>query len=1503
MVVELRTLRVTSDFDAGRYVAGMNQKVNADKAGSQSSKAAGAAVEEMKIKVSSAVPLIERLSRTYIDGYGSAAKFNTEVMRLAKSQDTNAVSVEHLELAYAGMQRRFGLIADASELAARGYTGLATAIENVNQRLNQAGGAEQVTALSARIEQLRRQFDPTYVSAQRITDELNDLSEAERLGVQITGGYERALEAIVLKHDAAAAAAKRQREEYARLAQEARDAAAADRAQSAFNDRLGLFQGPGASARDSAAVFAEQLSRQDEINRLRAQQQADNFSSDLNRRFFPGAGSSAQSSASVFSAEFARLEELQRLRAQQEGSAFSSDLNQRLGVNGFGTSARGSAAAFEEAARASEELDRKVTALRAQIDPLGAAQNRLNAELAEYDGLAKRGAITTDELARSQLLARQRYDATAKEIDRQGKRGVNGLPSYQLTNLMYQGTDVFQSFALGMPAMQVILQQGPQIAQIFAADSAALEAMLRVLTPVNIALGGVAATALLGAKAWYDYLKATKEVETAASGLGRATTGTMGEMEAAARGGAAAAGISVSAARSMEAQFLRTGRIGAQHFEELISLSKDFGATIGVDATEAGKKLSEMFADPANAAKILYQQYGLINAATARQVTNLAAQNRESEAQAVLLQALPPQLADAEQAVTALGRAWNSIANGASDAYEWMGRAVDRAVSGPSAEEQMAKAQADLQRFSGQSWFLRTFNGADDKADAARQQLDTLQETQRRQNQLAVERQRAASEIARGRRVEAYANGSGANSDAVRIETLQNEISALRSGQNIEGIDQGRVSAALEAKTRVLDALINRQARSLELDRLDIQIQNELNPLVRADLEQRRMRLQMAEQETDTAKIAEEALRVRTRIIEETIAAGAAQTRDMQAELETRVRLNQLVAGGSITSADANRILQEELSLRGLVEAAAMAEGDEKQRLQGIVTDLKTSYEQLAQQRKEEAAAGIVRGQEDRLQNLRAEIQLVGQSDEVRRRALAMLEAEQRIRREGLEGTSRADEIRANTQAIADQTAEVERLRDAWSEVGSGISGSIRSATKDLLKGDLSGALEKTAEKLTDTILSIGVNNPLENAILGSNKGTLSDLGGFSGIWNRLTGGAGKDPASIVGGAMGTTVGSAVINAGTVMVNGGVSGFGAVDGVTRMQAAANGNSPFSAVMTGSDGTGPNGGAQSAWNFWKSKGLADHQVAGILGNIKAESAFNPLAVGDGGNAFGLYQHNDRRNSLFTAIGGKGNLSNALAQHEFAYQELMGPENRAWQALLASKDVRGATAAFAGFERPSGFSWANPEAAHNFTGRLAGAEEALKSFGGSVGAASQDLGVLGSGFGKVGNALSQVGIGASGKGSGGLFDNLLGGLGSLFGGVSPTSSFWAPNTTYSNWLTGIPGFAGGTDSAPPGWAWVGERGPELMRLRGGEVIRTNAASAAMTAGTRPNVTRQVNIINAPPGYYPEVQEEADEHGNEKVNVTFSKLAAREAGRNGSPFNKQLRGMGARKQRRRM
>lgn len=50
-----------------------------------------------------------------------------------------------------------------------------------------------------------------------------------------------------------------------------------------------------------------------------------------------------------------------------------------------------------------------------------------------------------------------------------------------------------------------------------------------------------------------------------------------------------------------------------------------------------------------------------------------------------------------------------------------------------------------------------------------------------------------------------------------------------------------------------------------------------------------------------------------------------------------------------------------------------------------------------------------------------------------------------------------------------------------------------------------------------------------------------------------------------------------------------------------------------------------------------------------------------------------------------------------------------------------------------------------------------------------------------------------------------------------------------------------FASGTPAAPPGWAWVGEEGPELRRLPGGTAIVPNPAAVSMARTWEDTVTR--------------------------------------------------------------
>jgi phage-related tail protein len=72
-------------------------------------------------------------------------------------------------------------------------------------------------------------------------------------------------------------------------------------------------------------------------------------------------------------------------------------------------------------------------------------------------------------------------------------------------------------------------------------------------------------------------------------------------------------------------------------------------------------------------------------------------------------------------------------------------------------------------------------------------------------------------------------------------------------------------------------------------------------------------------------------------------------------------------------------------------------------------------------------------------------------------------------------------------------------------------------------------------------------------------------------------------------------------------------------------------------------------------------------------------------------------------------------------------------------------------------------------------------------------------------------------------------------------SKTSTIYV-NTVYTqagaaanpSQYTRLPGHAAGTPAAAPGWAWVGEQGPELVRFRGGETVLPNSVSTGYAGG---------------------------------------------------------------------
>jgi len=495
-------------------------------------------------------------------------------------------------------------------------------------------------------------------------------------------------------------------------------------------------------------------------------------------------------------------------------------------------------------------------------------------------------------------------------------------------------------------------------------------------------------------------------------------------------------------------------------------------------------------------------------------------------------------------------------------------------------------------------------------------------------------------------------------------------------------------------------------------------------------------------------------------------------------------------------------------------------------------------------------AAGreLLRIQAETVGELHLELSLMGQTEETRRRVLALYQAELDIRQRNIDPASgEAARIRSAADAATKMQAQLERVGDAWDTVRDAGEGAIDGIFDALKKGDIGGAFENLASEIGSMFEELAITNPLKNAIFGSDYATMGDVGGIRGIWDRLTGKAPPiDASALAMGAAARTVASMQVTAATVIIGGAGTAQllgGAGPGLGGLQGSADVQS-------------------QVWQFFAGKGLKPHQIAGIMGNISQESAFNPTAAGDGGRALGLFQWNDRAPKMLNAIGGRGNLGNVQAQLDFAWKELMTSESGAMKRLLASKNVQEATGAFAGFERPQGWSAANPMASNGWSNRLGAAEAAMMKFSTTTTLATGQLGHMGTGFDKFGQALGGALQGGAGAGGGGFW-------GTLFSGILSG--------------LGIPGFAGG-GRHDGGLRIVGENGPEVEYTGPSTIVPADLTRRILSGGVPANQTvapiiqlQPTLINNSSTALKMEVQEVTDSKGQRQQQYVFSDVVA--------------------------
>lgn len=332
--------------------------------------------------------------------------------------------------------------------------------------------------------------------------------------------------------------------------------------------------------------------------------------------------------------------------------------------------------------------------LRAKYNPLFAAQRDYRKELTEINKAAKVGAITEKERVAAISSTKAAFAEQVRTLhsasDGYSKVGQNaknattqvGLARHELINLSRQGQDLFVSLQAGQSPLTVLVQQGSQIADIFASSKGSLKEfgqqalgwMGRIFTASRLTVGGLAAVAAVAATATVSWNSAQRQVQLGLMGIGRVSQATVGDINRIADATSSLRGLSVSQARETATALAATGKIGVENIEKLTAQTRNFAAILNVDVEKAAEVMAQVFSNPTEGAKQLANRIGGIDIATINYIETLEKAGRRQEAINVLFEAIAPSIDKASEKTGTLSKGWNTFTNLFSDGYTAIGR-------------------------------------------------------------------------------------------------------------------------------------------------------------------------------------------------------------------------------------------------------------------------------------------------------------------------------------------------------------------------------------------------------------------------------------------------------------------------------------------------------------------------------------------------------------------------------------------------------------------------------------------------------------------------------------------------------------------------------------------------------------------------------------------------------------------------------------------------------------
>ncbi len=541
---------------------------------------------------------------------------------------------------------------------------------------------------------------------------------------------------------------------------------------------------------------------------------------------------------------------------------------------------------------------------------------------AEREAAAERKRIDKEEGDRKKQLARDAKkqaddEATARrrvagEADRQrraedaAKRKAERTSAYNAARLAPQLTDIGVGLATGQNPITVALQQGGQLRDIYGSAGGALRALLGVLTPMRVIVGGVAAGfGLLAVQLAAGYRESSQLNKSLALSGNIANT-SLGQINGLATEISGQQGASIGFVRDVLAQVLTLGGQTDTTLKSTARAATALSKLTGQSAEEAVKGFEGQADGITDWSVKANKAYNFLTASQVAYIRSLERQGRVAEATKFANE----QLADTLQqrsaaAIGVVERGWNLAGRAVSFFLDQL-KAVGR---DDTAEQRLEKLRTKLAELDGRA-AIRAAGGLSGGRSAAVDEAERIN----------VQAQIAATGREMARKAESAA---ALREEQERIKREAKEFQAILASQ-----DQAAAQKSLAQKEAALDA---------QRDLVEREYAQELTSANDKDLklnaiEQRRAAAQQA--------LAERSLQIerdRTASLDSKneVEAQQAQLTQLEAQVVTsKARLASAVSEGKrLIDAEVQR-LDEEMRRRSAANAAddALRQSDPQRR-------------------------------------------------------------------------------------------------------------------------------------------------------------------------------------------------------------------------------------------------------------------------------------------------------------------------------------------------------------------------------------------------------------------------------------------------------------------------------------------------------------------------------------------------------------------------------------------